>query len=88
MKHASPVQTPALRSMRAAMKKIVAAGGFAICLAGFGGFADVAAHAAPDSGTYDDQMNLAQETCWGSVSRPVAWKVGDPESAGCAHSRT
>ena len=71
------------------MKRTIAAAAFALCLAGFGGFADVAvAHAAPDSGTYDDQMDLAQETCWGSVSVPIAWTVGDPESAGCAHSRT
>ena len=71
------------------IKKIVAASGFAIGLAGFGGFAGVAA-ADPvvDTGTYDDQMNLAQEDCWGGVSLPVAWEVGDPESAGCEHSRT
>ena len=56
------------------MKRTIAAAAFALCLAGFGGFASVAvAHAAPDSGTYDDQMDLAQETCWGSVSAPVAW---------------
>ncbi len=71
------------------MKRTIAATSFALCLAGFGGFAGVAvAHATPDTGTYDDQMDLAQETCWGSVSVPVAWVVGDPESAGCAHSRT
>lgn len=69
-----------------AIKTFVAACGLAICLAGFGGIAGVAA-AAPDSGTYDDQMDLAMETCWGSVTLPVAWEVGDPESAGCAHSR-
>jgi hypothetical protein len=70
-------------------KKLLAASAFTICLAGFGGFAgDAVALAAPDSGTYDDQMDLAKETCWGSVSRPVAWEVGDPESAGCVHSRT
>ncbi len=72
-----------------AIKTFFAACGLAICLAGFGGIVGVAA-AAPgaDTGTYDEQMNLAQETCWGSVSTPVAWEVGDPESAGCAHSRT
>jgi hypothetical protein len=70
-------------------KKLLTASVFSICLAGFAGFASGAvALAAPDSGTYDDQMDLAQETCWGSVSLPVAWQVGDPESAGCAHSRT
>jgi hypothetical protein len=71
------------------MKSFIAACGIAVCLFGFGGIAGVAA-AGPvaDTGTYDDLMDLAQETCWGSVSRPVAWEVGDPESAGCAHSRT
>jgi hypothetical protein len=71
------------------MKKFVAACVFAVCLAGVGGFTgNTVADAAPDSGTYDDQMDLAQEACWGSVSLPVAWEVGDPESAGCVHSRT
>jgi hypothetical protein len=71
------------------IKKLLAASAFAICLAGFGGFVGgTVALAAPDTGTYDDQMDLAQEACWGSVSRPVAWEVGDPESAGCAHART
>lgn len=70
------------------IKKVLAACAFAICLAGFNGFAGgTVALAAPDTGTYDDQMDLAQETCWGSVSLPVAWEVGDPESAGCAHAR-
>ena len=70
------------------IKKLLAGSACAICLAGFGGFAGgTVAHAAPDSGTYDDQMDLAQEACWGSVSLPVAWEVGDPESAGCAHAR-
>ena len=70
-------------------KKLLTVSVFAICLAGFGGFAaGTVALAAPDSGTYDDQMDLAQETCLGSVSLPVAWEVGDPESAGCVHSRT
>ena len=69
------------------IKKVLAACAFAICLAGFNGFAGAVALAAPDTGTYDDQMDLAQETCWGSVSLPVAWEVGDPESAGCAHAR-
>ena len=80
---------PTPRTKSAALKSIVAASGFAICLAGFGGLAGVAsAQAAPDTGTYDDQMDLAQEVCWGSVTVPVAWEVGDPESAGCGHSRT
>jgi hypothetical protein len=68
-------------------KSFIAASGLAICLAGFGAFADAAAHAAPDTGTYDDQTDLRQEFCWGSVSESVAWEVGDPESAGCSHSR-
>ena len=72
-----------------AIKKLLTTSVCAVGLAGFGGFAGGAvALAAPDSGTYDDQMNLAQETCWGAVSLPVAWEVGDPESAGCVHSRT
>lgn len=74
MKHISP-------------STVFAATAIAFSLNVFGGFAGVAAHAAPDTGTYDDQMNLLQEACWGSVSYPVAWEVGDPESAGCAHSR-
>ena len=45
--------------------------------------ASAVAHAAPDSGTYDDQMDLAQELL-GIRLRTVAWVVGDPESAGCA----
>ncbi len=71
------------------IKKLLAASTFAICLANFAVIAGgPVALGAPDSGTYDDQMDLAQEACWGSVSSPVAWEVGDPESAGCAHSRT
>ena len=71
------------------IKKRLTVSVFAICLAGFVGFAGgTVALAAPDSGTYDDQMDLVQETCWGSISLPVAWEVGDPESAGCVHSRT
>jgi hypothetical protein len=71
------------------MKHVLAATAFAICLIGFGGFEGVAvADAAPDTGTYDDQMDLALEACWGSVSLPAPWVVGDPESLVCAHSRT
>ena len=89
MKEASSAQMTTPRTKSAALKRIVAASGFAVCLAGFGGIAGVAtAHAAPYTGTYDDQMDLAQEDCWGSVTVPVAWEVGDPESAGCVHSRT
>jgi len=69
------------------MKTLIALAGFAVCLTGFGGIAGVAA-ASPDTGTYDDQMDLTMEACWGSVSLPVAWEVGDPDSAGCVHSRT
>jgi hypothetical protein len=73
-------------------KKFLAAAGLALGLTGFGLFADIsiaAAHAtAPDTGTYDDMTDLAEEGCWGGVSSPpVAWEVGDPESAGCEHSR-
>jgi hypothetical protein len=74
-------------AIRAAITTVLATTVFAISLAGFGGSA-VVATAAPDTGTYDDYLNLAQEACWGSVSLPVAWQVGDPESAGCAHSRS
>jgi hypothetical protein len=72
------------------MKEIVAASGVAISLVGLGGFAGVAA-AEPlvDTGTYDEQMDVEQEDCWGEVSSPPAvFEVGDPESAGCEHSRT
>jgi hypothetical protein len=90
MKEASVTQVPARRSISAAMKVIFAASGLAVCMAGFGGFAGVApAYAAPDTGTYDDQLNLEMESCWGSVPLPGAraWEVGNPESAGCAHKR-
>ena len=70
-------------------KKFLAAGGLAFSLAGFGLFAGLGtAAAAPDTGTYDDQMDLEQEGCWGGApSLPVAFEVGDPEPAGCEHSR-
>ncbi len=71
-------------------KKFLAAGSLAFGVAGFGLFAGVgtAAATAPDTGTYDDMTELAQEGCWGGVSSPpVAWEVGDPDSAGCEHSR-
>jgi hypothetical protein len=74
------------RAMGAAIKAVLATAVLAITLAGFGS-AGVAT-AAPDTGTYDDYLDLALEACWGSVSLPVAWEVGDPESAGCAHSRS
>ena len=72
------------------VKQIVAASGVAIGLIGLGGFAGVAAaDPVPDTGTYDEQMNVEQENCWGGVSSPpVAFEVGDPESAGCEYSRT
>jgi hypothetical protein len=75
------------RAMGTAIKAVLATTALTITLAGFGGAAGVAS-AAPDTGTYDDYLDLAQEACWGSVSLPVAWEVGDPESAGCAHSRS
>jgi hypothetical protein len=71
-------------------KKFVAAGGLVFGLAGFGLFAGVgtAAATAPDTGTYDDMTDLTEEGCWGAVaSPPVAFEVGDPESAGCEYSR-
>ena len=73
-----------------AVKEIVAASGVAISLVGLGGFAGVAA-AEPlvDTGTYDEQMDVEQEDCWGEVSSPPAvFEIGDPESAGCGHTRT
>ena len=72
------------------MKKFLAVGGLVFGLAGLGLFAGVgtAAATAPDTGTYDDMTDLAEEGCWGGVSSlPVAFEVGDPESAGCEHSR-
>ena len=60
-------------------KILLVASGLALSLAGFGEFAG-AASAAPD-------MNVNQENCWGEVVLPVAWEVGDPESAGCEHLR-
>jgi hypothetical protein len=73
-------------------KKLLAAGGVACGLVGFVLFADVstaAADALPDTGSYDEQTNLAQEGCWGGISSlPVAFQVGHPGSGGCEHSRT
>jgi hypothetical protein len=72
------------------MKEIVAASGVAIGLVGLGGFAGVAdAEPLVDTGTYDEQMDVEQEDCWGEVSSPPAvFEIGDPESAGCGHTRT
>jgi hypothetical protein len=82
-------------------KKFIAAGGLAFSLVGFGLFAGVGTAVAdgtsPDTGSYDEQIenrdsgldsNLTEDACWGGVaSVPVAFEVGDPESAGCEHSR-
>jgi hypothetical protein len=82
-------------------KKLFAAGGLAFGLAGFGIFAGVSTAVAdgtsPDTGSYDELIenrdsgldsNLAEDACWGGVaSVPAAFEVGDPESAGCGHSR-
>jgi hypothetical protein len=87
MREASDKLLGGARAMGAAIKAVLATTALTITLAGVGGAARVAS-AAPDSGTYDDYLDLAQEACWGSVSLPVAWEVGDPESAGCAHSRS
>jgi hypothetical protein len=61
-------------------KKFLAAGGLAFSLAGFGVFAGtgtaVADGTAPDTGSYDEQLDLALEDCWTSGM-----------SAGCEHSR-
>jgi hypothetical protein len=74
-------------TLNAAMKMILAVA-FALGLAGFGGASVAVSHAAPDTGTYDDYMDLALESCWGSVTSPVAWVVGDPGSVVCAHTRS
>jgi hypothetical protein len=72
-------------------KKFAAAGIVVLCLGGLNVFAGVSTASADPvkyEGTYDDQTNLNQEGCWGAVSSPpVAFEVGDPESAGCEHSR-
>lgn len=82
-------------------KKFIAAGGLAFSLAGLGLFAGVGTAAAdgtsPDSGSYDElvesrdsgvDVNLAEDACWGSLAgMPAVFEVGDPESAGCDHSR-
>ena len=75
-------------------KKLLATGGLAFSLAGFGLFAGVgtavADGTAPDSGSYDEQDNLAQDACWGGIPAPPVTAVevvGDPSSAGCEHSR-
>jgi hypothetical protein len=75
-------------------KKLLAAGGLAFSLAGFGLFADVGPAVAdgttPDSGSNDEQTNLAQDACWGGIPSPPVTAVevvGDPSSAGCEHSR-
>jgi hypothetical protein len=77
------------------LKKSFAVSGLVLGLGGFGAFAGVAAafpfpDPNPDTGSYDEQTDLQQDSCWGGIpSLPVstAWKVGHPASAGCAHAR-
>lgn len=74
-------------------KKIIAAGGLAMGLAGLGLFAGVSAAdpgTVPDTGTYDDATNIAQESCWGGIPGGGAhqpFSVGGAADAGCVHSR-
>jgi len=72
-------------------KKLIAVGGLGLGLVGFGLFAGTTTAAAvpkPDSGSYDEQTDLAQDQCWGGVRpQPVAWQVGHPRSAGCVYAR-
>jgi hypothetical protein len=82
-----------IKQLASETKKLVAAGGLALGLVGFGllaGINTAAVATNPDTGTYDEQTNLAQEGCWGAIPSPpvsTAWQIGDPESAGCAHAR-
>ncbi|KUH86471.1 MULTISPECIES: hypothetical protein [unclassified Mycobacterium] len=71
------------------IKKIGAVCGLSVSFV-LGGFTSVAAaDLVPDTGTYDDNMDLEQEECWGELSSPpTPFEVGDPESAGCQYSRT
>lgn len=74
------------------LRRLFAVSGLVFSLAGFGLFASINTAAAPpkpDTGTYDEQANVAQEACWGGVASPPpkAFKIGNPESAGCAHAR-
>lgn len=82
-------------------KQLLAAGGIAVSLLGFGLFAGIGTAVAdgtlPDTGSYDEQIetrdggvdsNLAEDACWGGVAGvPAPFVVGDPESAGCEHAR-
>ncbi len=72
-------------------KRLVAAWGLVFGLVAcvlFAGTDSVVTATKPDTGTYDELTDLAQEACWGSVApQPVPWKVGNAESAGCAHVR-
>jgi hypothetical protein len=80
-----------IEHVASSINKCVATGAVVVGLASFSLFADISAAVAaptPDTGSYDEQTDLAQEGCWGGVSSPpVAFEVGDPESAGCDHSR-
>jgi hypothetical protein len=72
-------------------KRLVAVGGVTFGLIGIGlsaGLGTAAAVPKPDTGSYDEQTDLAQDQCWGAVKpRPVAWKIGHPRSAGCVYAR-
>jgi len=80
-----------IKKVATTTKKFAAVGALALGMAGFGLFADISTAAADpivDTGSYDELTDLEQEGCWGEVaSPPAAFEVGDPESAGCEHSR-
>jgi hypothetical protein len=66
-----------MKHVASTTKKFLAAGGLAFSLAGFGLFAsvgtavaDVVADGTVDSGSYDEQTNLAQDACTGEIPSP------------------
>jgi hypothetical protein len=96
-----------MKHVASTTKKFLAAGGLAFSLAGFGLFAGIGTAVAdgttPDTGSYDEQTDLAQEACTGGIPSPpgtasaafdVASSAGNsgaalpnPEEAGCQHNR-
>lgn len=63
-----------MKHVASTTKKFLAAGGLAFSLAGFGLFASVGTAVAdgttPDSGSYDEQTDLAQAACSGATPSP------------------
>jgi hypothetical protein len=96
-----------MKHVASTTKKFLAAGGLVFGLAGFGLFAGVGTAVAdgtePDSGSYDEQTDLAQEACTGGIPSPsdtasgafdVSSSAGtldaalpNPGEAGCEHNR-